>query len=971
MSNAPEADVQSAQLAADLGLTPSLLEGRLAALALGPTDRAKLRATWPTVQAGTPAFLDRFYERLLACPSTRGWLTSPELVARLKRQQLTSVEALFTDEYDFPHALRCLRVGMTHHRIRLTPQWFVASYAHFLCEHVPQLLHSASSLEEGLELVITLTKSALLDAALSLDGYAMSAENDVRLHRVPRSATPAPANANHQPPPAHAAASPISRARVATDEATERAAFLGIDATTLEALRSLSPFALEAVPPTLDGFYRLFSTWGETAALVPAGTVDRLKRQVGSYWHELFRGAFDRPYAASRTLVGIVHERIGLSSPLYLVGLAQQLATLMRLAVPKTADPVSAVQALLRAVFFDASFVLQAYVQARAEAVLRSDGFASELLAGLSAGVALVDQRLRVESMNPALATLFPIDPGLARLVQLEQLVPMPAAAALVRQAWEQSAGRRHIAVIAHQARTFRATAQRLMGAGNRESVALVLDEITDLVKAQHLAQDDARGFGRVLDTVEALLWEAEDEVLTVVSRSALAVTGHRDVALLGRQGAFEQLIPEPDRAVFVKQARALVTGERKVLRHRLQRADGVVVWLDTELARCSAKVLCGVSVDVTRQVTEERRRIEALGRLGGGIAHEFNNRLTVILSSLSLLESPTLDQGQAELIREAKQAAERSTVLTQQLLSVAQRQVLRPKPVVLNEVLGSARGALTSLVGRDIELELKLEPSLWRCNLDAKELETALVNLVANARDSMPVGGRVTVSTRNVPSSGEAEFVEVTVEDTGEGMDERVRHRAFEPFFTTRPAAAGLGLSMVHGFVSQSGGQVSLTSSEGHGTVVRLRFPRLVEEATPVGVDESSPFVLVVDDEPSLRLVMARLVKRLGLQGVAVGTVKDALNVVRTRRVDLLVTDVVLADGESGAALGPEARLLKPGLPVLYVSGYTRQELDLEKLGPLEWFLPKPFVASEFEQAVRAALAASGQSDERRPASA
>ncbi len=968
MSNAPEADAQSAQIAADLGLTPSLLEGRLAALTLGPADRAKLRATWPLMQQGAPAFLDRFYERLLACPSTRAWLTSSELVARLKQQQLLSLEALFTDEYDFRHALRCLRVGMTHHRIRLTPQWFVASYAHFLCEHVPQLLRSAGSVEAGLELVITLTKSALLDAALALDGYAMSAENDVRAHRLPRSAAPVPTEAFHHPMAQPAPASPLSRSRVATDEATERAAFLGIDAATLEALRSLAPFALEAVPLTLDAFYGLFSTWSETAALVPGATVERLKRQVGSYWHELLRGSFDRPYAASRTLVGIVHERIGLSSPLYLVGLAQQLATLMRAAVPKSADPVGAVQALLRAVFFDASFVLQAYVQARAEAVLRSDGFASELLAGLSAGVALVDQRLRVESMNPALATLFPIDPGLARLVQLEQLVPLPAAVALVRRAWEQPSGHRQVGVLEDGVRSFRATAQRLTGAGNKESVALVLDEITDLVKAQHSAQDDARGFGRVLETVEALLWETEDEVLTLVSRSALAVTGHRDVSLLGRQGAFEQLIPEPDRVVFVKQARALATGERKVVRHRLQRADGVVVWLDTELARCSAKVLCGVSVDVTRQVTEERRRIEALGRLGGGIAHEFNNRLTVILSSLSLLESPTLDQGQAELIREAKQAAERSTVLTQQLLSVAQRQVLRPKPMVLNEVLGSARGALTSLVGSDIELELKLEPSLWRCNLDAKELETALVNLVANARDSMPVGGRVTVSTRNVPSVGEADFVEVTVEDTGEGMDERVRHRAFEPFFTTRPSAAGLGLSMVHGFVSQSGGQVSLSSSEGRGTVVRLRFPRLAEEVSaPVGVDESSPFVLVVDDEPSLRLVMSRLVKRLGLQGAAVGSVKDALGVVRTRRVDLLVTDVVLADGESGAALGPEARLLKPGLPVLYVSGYTRQELDLQKLGPLEWFLPKPFVASEFEQAVRAALAASGQSDARR----
>lgn len=981
MSDLPQAtDPELIQLAASLELTPGVVTQRLHVLGLAAADRARLREVGPAVRAVAPKFFDAFYERLLQCPATRSWISSTELVDRLKRSQAAYLDDLFESELDFDHALRCLKIGITHHRARLTPQWFVASYGHILFDFWPVILDHAGSIHDGLDLLVTLLKTALFDVSLVLDGYAMSAGQTLRSQSVVSHTQKHSTLVTSTPHAAGSAPPAVSRIPIVCDDAAERADFLGIDENVLTELRSLGKTAERALPRMLEEFYDLFSTWDETQSLVPPALVERLKREVSSYWVELFRGELDRSYVASRTLIGIVHERVGLTSPRYVIGLAQQVSSLLQRAVPESGAPKAAADALLRAVFFDLSFVLQAYVDARAAAVLRSDGFASELLAGLTAGVAIVDEQMRVDAVNPALLALFGLRPGLVRFVQLSEVLPIPEAVELVRGAWAKPTTRVS-RVIERENRAFRATALQLSTAGH-PTVALVLDEITDIVRVQSEAQHTETTLSHALDSVGAFVWEADMATMTpsLVSRASLEVTGFRDVALLARPDGLLSLIPEPDRMAFRARCVALRAGDPCEIRHRLIKADASTVWLRTQVARAQrhdgSAWLSGVSIDATSEHLEEQRRLEAVGRLAGGIAHEYNNRLTVILTSLSLVGYADIDPSAAELLHEAKVAADRCTALTREILSFAQRQVLRPQPVALNELVDAARPMLARILGESVQLELRLAPDLWSCRIDAKELESALLSVVTNSRDSMPAGGRVTLSTRNVPASaprpsqsvsGEPvaadtalqDLVEIAIEDNGMGMDDSVRQRAFEPFFSTKPDARGLGLSIVHGFVAQSGGKVALASKSGNGTVVRLMFPRMPDRSEPTADTKSDgqPFVLAVDDEPSLRLVLKSLLQRLGYAVATAATITEALAILRERKVDVLLTDVVLAGGESGATLAPQARDIQPDLSVIYISGFARDSLDLESLGERDWFVSKPFTMADMRAVLREAL--------------
>ncbi|MBL8606010.1 MAG: response regulator [Myxococcales bacterium] len=954
-----------ADLAEALDLTPPLVDERLRAIGLGPAERARLRAMAPAATAATPRFLESFYARLQETPATRDFLRTPEIVAHLKEQHRHYIEELFTAEYDWEHALRCLHIGMVHHRIHLTPQWFVASYGLILAEYIPRMFTGEASLEEALERVVALVASVVFDASLVLDGYAMSSASSIRESLAQRPRSTEPSRATSATGESSARRPAATRTHVASDDAEERRLFLGIDDDVREALSALAPAVERAIPSVVEEFYDFFTTWPETRDLVPPSVVERLRRQVGSYWSELVRSPFDRSYAASRTLVGIVHERVGLSSPLYLVGVARQVTSLLRRAVTSPAGA----DALVRSVFFDTSFVIQAYLDARAAALLRTDGFGGGILASLLAGVAVVDARLRVDFVNPALLAMFGLDARLVRHVHIAQLLPFPEVVPLLRRAWDDPLASRATSVVSRDGRTFRMSAVRLEGAAAR--VALVLDDVSEL---QHLGddvRDDEQTYSDVLEAVETFAWELDDAsaTLSMVSRSVVRVSGHRDVALLGRRRALFELLPEPDRAAFERACAGLRTGGRFEITHRLRRPDGEIVWLRSRVARHALAggktVLRGTSVDVTAQHLAEQLRLDAVGKLAGGIAHEYNNQLTVVLSSLALMEEGggTVD---TSLLAYAAGAAEHCAALTRRLLAFAQRQILQPRRLVVSEWLGRTRPTLATYLGQRVELDLRLDADVWPVNVDARELEAALGSVLTNASESMPSGGRVTVKARNLraeeavdgaePLGGD--FVEIAVEDGGVGMEEGVRKRAFDPFFTTKATGTGLGLSLVHGFVAQSGGRVVLASERGKGTVVRLLFPRAPVDATSPGERrEGARVVLVVDDEPAVLRMMTRLIARLGCSTMGAHSVDDALGALEAVRPDVLVTDVVLAHGENGARLAEQARARIPDLPIVFVSGYPRENLDLAALGEREWFVPKPFPKGALEEAVKAAL--------------
>ena len=387
-------------------------------------------------------------------------------------------------------------------------------------------------------------------------------------------------------------------------------------------------------------------------------------------------------------------------------------------------------------------------------------------------------------------------------------------------------------------------------------------------------------------------------------------------------------------------------------------------------------------------QALRQTQKLEALGSLTGGVAHDFNNLLSVILGSLELLSTrlPKEDSRAARLVEAATLGARRGAALTARLLAFARQQELQPVPLDPHRVLGSLRPLLLQLLGADIVLQEDLPDDRWRFRADPNQLELALLNLAANARDAMPDGGRMTLSIRNAsvdatPVSGfidprvrhavpEGEHVVIAVHDTGVGMTETALARAADPFFTTKGPGkgTGLGLSMVHGFAVQSGGALLLSSQPGGGTTAELWLPRTTEpvvpEATPAPRD-AAPMpagserlrVLLVDDDPLVVAGAAAMLEELGHEvGRIAASGSEALSILRQdEHFDLLMTDYVMP-GMTGAQLAVQARAMCPKLPILLASGFA----DLDKpIGP-EWpRLRKPFNLRDLSNALAVLKAA------------
>jgi PAS domain S-box-containing protein len=381
-----------------------------------------------------------------------------------------------------------------------------------------------------------------------------------------------------------------------------------------------------------------------------------------------------------------------------------------------------------------------------------------------------------------------------------------------------------------------------------------------------------------------------------------------------------------------------------------------------------------------TEQQLRHAQKMEAVGQLTGGVAHDFNNLLAVILGNLELIELEVGERGEApEWIQRAIAATERGANLTQRLLAFSRKQALRPEPV---DVHGLARGMLELLrrtLGEVIEIEVVGQVGLWLSRVDPGQLENSMLNLVLNARDAMPGGGKLLIEASNVQIGEDystaatelepGDYVRVAVRDSGYGMSAEVAAHAFDPFFTTKDVGegSGLGLSMVYGFVKQSGGHAVISSVEGQGTTLELYLPRYVgsdTEASERVRQEPRPRargerVLVVEDDAEVRALMLRILTSLGYAVREATSARAALEVLETEaRVDLLITDVVLPAGMSGRELAEAAAQRRPSLPVLYVSGYTEDAVVQQ--GRLEdglHFLQKPFRIGAIARAVRRAL--------------
>ncbi len=396
-------------------------------------------------------------------------------------------------------------------------------------------------------------------------------------------------------------------------------------------------------------------------------------------------------------------------------------------------------------------------------------------------------------------------------------------------------------------------------------------------------------------------------------------------------------------------------------------------------------------NADLRQQIAERERaeaalnqsqRIEAIGQLTGGVAHDFNNLLTIVLGNVNLLESTLApDERNTARLAAIRTAAERGALLIGQLLAFARRQKLSPRPVDLNGVITSMDGLLRSALGNHIILEQYLDPALHHAMIDPTQIELVILNLIINARDAMPAGGTMKIETANLtilPDNREAQtppgdYVTLAIHDTGHGMPMDVLAKVFEPFFTTKPpgSGSGLGLSQVLGTTQQLGGDVRIESRQDVGTTVRVFLPRAtgIMEAVAVTSD-SNPrrasasnghtTILLVDDDLAVRNAITELLEGLGYRVHEAADGEAALELLRTApEVDVLLTDVAMPV-MTGPTLAREALRVRPGLPIIFMSGYANpHQLAMEQEGnvALERLLQKPFRPGQLIEQIDAAL--------------
>jgi signal transduction histidine kinase len=432
----------------------------------------------------------------------------------------------------------------------------------------------------------------------------------------------------------------------------------------------------------------------------------------------------------------------------------------------------------------------------------------------------------------------------------------------------------------------------------------------------------------------------------------------------------------------------ALLVGLPRLLvmstRVQLQQAYAALEEETRQRRKAEAMVRRFQEMEATEAQVRQAQKMEAIGQLTGGVAHDFNNILTVITGSIEMLSDGVKDRPLlAQITSMIGAAATRGADLTQRLLAFARQQPLRPRSTDINALVVDTASLLRPTLGVQIEIESMLAHDAAPALIDSSQLSTAILNLALNARDAMPDGGKLTLETKNVVldtnyanMNSDAEpgnYIMIAVSDTGEGIPGFLIDKVFEPFFTTKGLGkgSGLGLSMVYGFVKQSNGHIKIYSEQGHGTTVKLYLPQasytpeLDEDAplTESGNAESwrgDEVILIVEDDMLVRDYVVTQIERLGYRTLTAGNAAEALDIIdRPDHIDLLFTDVIMPGGMNGRQLATEALQRRPELKVLYTSGYTENAIVHHgRLDAGVQLLPKPYLSADLARGIRMALA-------------
>ncbi len=427
----------------------------------------------------------------------------------------------------------------------------------------------------------------------------------------------------------------------------------------------------------------------------------------------------------------------------------------------------------------------------------------------------------------------------------------------------------------------------------------------------------------------------------------------------------------------------------REVLIRPVDGSKPILVMVSARPLRNASGAISGASLvfhDITdtyetAQQLQQAQKLDAVGKLTGGVAHDFNNMLTVITGTIEILKEGVSDKPGALAIAELiDQAADRCSELIRHLLAFARKQPLRPRHVDINTAIADIAKLLRPSIGEQIKIDVILGDDVEAAHIDASQLANSLVNMAINARDAMPNGGKLLLETRNVvldeayaqinPDVTAAPYIMVAISDTGAGMPPEVRERAFDPFFTTKSPGkgTGLGLSMVYGFVKQSGGHVKIYSEEGEGTTIKLYLPPAragedLAEMPPQPIVGGTETIFVVEDDDLVRGFVVGQLRSLGYATIGASNAPDALALIKDGlSFDLLFTDVIMPGG-NGQQFVLEVERLRPGAKVLYTSGYTDNAIVHHgRLDDGVLLLSKPYRKLELAQMVRLALDGSGK---------
>jgi PAS domain S-box-containing protein len=504
---------------------------------------------------------------------------------------------------------------------------------------------------------------------------------------------------------------------------------------------------------------------------------------------------------------------------------------------------------------------------------------------------------------------------------------------------------------------------------GTLVGFAKVTRDVTDRQAAQIELLESERKYRLLVDAVidYAIFQLDPNGIVATWNAGARRIKGYSSGEIIGRH--FSLFYTDEDRANDVPR-HALETA-KEVGRFEAEgwrvRKDGSKFWALVVIdaiydenrnligfAKITRDITDRIKADAALKYAQDQlaaaQKLEAVGQLSGGIAHDFNNLMMIVIGNLETMQRQASQSSWQPNIQRslnnAMRGAQRASALTSRLLAFSRRQPLDPKRLDVNQFINGAVEFLQRSLGETIGIAAVGSAGLWSIDVDPNHLESALVNLAINARDAMPNGGKLTVEASNVfagadyvrlnPEVSEGQYVVICVTDTGEGISRDVLDRAFEPFFTTKEPGhgTGLGLSQVYGFVKQSGGHVKIYSEVGQGTTVKMYFPRAVgrhdeenlpmDESVPIG--EEGETILVVEDDADVRSYLTETLRALDYHVIHAEGPQKALSILidDKRRVDLLLTDVVMP-GMNGRELGRKAEALRPGLLILYMTGYSR----------------------------------------------